>query len=153
MNFTAFIDGNHNGFVNLIYNEPLLLCRNARFRVNNYNEGKFNLTLTKTISRNSPTKMVIWNSIIFNKFPFLTEKISRFILCGITGRIFNKLFEDETLVFKLFPFSTDSLYNNVNIIADDSSGEKHKSNNGNIWLTCNCPDEKERYVDITLFDI
>jgi len=153
MNFTAFIDGNHNGFVNLIYNEPLLLCRNARFRVNNYNEGKFNLTLTKTISRNSPTKMVIWNSIIFNKFPFLTEKISRFILCGITGRIFNKLFEDETLVFKLFPFSTNSLYNNVNIIADDSSGEKHKSNNGNIWLTCNCPDEKERYVDITLFDI
>ncbi|UCF50379.1 MAG: metallophosphoesterase [Thermoplasmatales archaeon] len=153
MNFTAFIDGNHNGFVNLIYHEPLLLSRNARFRVNHINDGIFNLSLTKTISRNSPVDMVVWNSKIFNIFPFVTEKISRLILSGITGRIFKSIFKDESLIFKMIPLSTDSLYNNINITADDNSGKKHIGSNGNIWLTCKCPDENERFVEITLFDI
>ena len=34
INFTAFIDGNKYGMVNIIYYEPLLVCRNARFIVN-----------------------------------------------------------------------------------------------------------------------
>lgn len=108
MNFTAFIDGNQYGMVNLIYREPLLLSRNARFRVNGFTGGVFNLSLKKTISRNSA-------------------------------------------VFKMFPFSTDSMYDHMDISADDGSGVKHTGDNGNLWLACNCPDSDERYVEVTLY--
>jgi len=108
MNFTAFIDGNRYGMVNLIYREPLLLSRNARFRVNGFTDGIFNLSLTKAISRNSA-------------------------------------------VFKMFPFSTDSMYDHMDISADDGSGVKHTGDNGNLWLACNCPDSDERYVEVTLY--
>jgi hypothetical protein len=107
MNFTAFINGNKYGMVNMIYHEPILLSRNARFKVNSYSNGVFNLTLTKTISRNSK-------------------------------------------VFKMFPFSTDSMYKNLNIIADDGSGMKHCGRNGNLWLSCNSPDKNHRFVEVIL---
>jgi len=150
INFTAFIDGNRYGMVNLIYNEPLLLCRNARFRINSYDNFVFNISLTKTITRNSPINTIFWNSKLFKIFPNITELIARFIMSGITGRILTGLFKEKTAVFKMFPFSTDDLYDNINITSDDGSGVKHKSDNGNTWFTCNCPDGKERFVEVTL---
>jgi len=108
MNFTAFIDGNRYGMVNLIYREPLLMGRNARFRVNSFTGSVFNLSLTKTISRDS-------------------------------------------MQFKMFPFSTDFIYDNVGITADDGSGVRHISDNGNLWLSCNCPGSNERYVEVMLY--
>lgn len=150
INFTAFIEGNHYGMVNLIYREPLLLSRNARFRVNCYKENVFNLSLTKTISQVSAVDMVLWNSMIFNKFPIGTELISRFLMNGLAGRILSLILKRATIAFKMFPFSTDSMYDYINITADDGSGLKHISDNGNQWFTCNCPDSKERYVEITL---
>ena len=71
-------------------------------------------------------------------------------MSGIKGRIIEKLFNDVSAEFKMFPFSTDSLYNTLDITSDDGSGVKHISKNGNIWLTCNCPDEQGRYVEVTL---
>lgn len=152
MNFTAFIDGNRYGMINLIYREPLLLSRNARFRVNDYFDGVFNLSLTKKISRNSAVEMVLWNSAVFNRFPLITELIARFLMVGFTGRIINFIFKEATADFKMFPFSTDSaIYDKINIEADDGSGVKHISSNGNLWLSCNCPINIERYVEVTLY--
>ena len=150
INFTAFIDGNRYGMVNLIYNEPLLLSRNARFRINSFKDNVFNISLTKTITRNSPAKMIIWNSKVFNLFPRIIELLARFLVCGFTGRIFNRIFEDTTAVFKMFPFSTRKMYENISITSDDGSGKRHISNNGNIWFTCNCPDNTKCYIDIKL---
>ena len=151
MNFTAFIDGNRYAMINIIYREPLLLSRNARFRVNNYSDGIFNLSLTKTISRNSAVKMIFWNSAVFKMFPFSTELIVRFLMNGFTGRILDLIFSRTTAVFKMFPFSTDSMYDHVDITADDGSGVKHTSDNGNLWLSCNCPDNDERHVEVMLY--
>ncbi|MFE3845958.1 DUF2341 domain-containing protein, partial [Thermoplasmatota archaeon] len=61
MNFTALIDGNNYGMVRLIYHEPILLSRNARFRVNDITDV-YNITLTKKISRYSPS--------VFKMLPF-----------------------------------------------------------------------------------
>jgi hypothetical protein len=108
MNFTASIGGNKFGLVNLIYHEPVLLCRNARFRVNSFNEYVYNLSLTKTISKTS-------------KF------------------------------FEIYPFSTDSIYNYLNIKSDDNSGVRHVSKNGNIWLTCNLPTSNECNIEVSLY--
>jgi hypothetical protein len=148
MNFTAYIDGNHYGMVNLIYREPLLLGRNARFRVNSFSDGVFNLSLTKTITRNSPVKMVLWNSRVFERYPLLTEFFARFWMRGLLGKIFNWIFSKELPEFKMLPFSTNSIYDQINISADDCSGMKHISENGNLWFTCNCPENKNRYVEI-----
>lgn len=60
MNLTANIDGNNYGMARIIYHEPILLSRNARFRVNNITDV-YNITLTERISRNSTT---------FKMFPF-----------------------------------------------------------------------------------
>lgn len=151
MNFTAFIDGNRYGMVNLVYREPLLLSRNARFRVDNYSNGVFNLSLTKTISRNSPANMMIWNSEFFQKFPIITELIVRFMMKSFVGQIFNKIIlDDYPVTFKMFPFSTDSIYEQVAIIADDGSGMKHISDNGNLWFSCNSPQSGEGFVEVTL---
>jgi len=150
MNFTAFIDGNSYGMVNLIFYEPLLLCRNARFRINSYDENIFNLSLTKTISRNSPMNEIFWNLKLFQMFPKITELIARFVMCGLTGKLIDELFKEKTAEFKIFPFSTDYIYDNINITSDDGSGIKHKSGNGNIWLSCNCPGNSERFVEIIL---
>jgi predicted phosphodiesterase len=154
MNFTAFIDGNRYGMVNLVYREPLLMGMNARFRVNSYTNGVFNLSLTKTISRASAAKSIIWDSAVFLKFPRITELITRFLIKGFTGRIlyliFNKMISRNCETFKMFPFSTNSMYEQVDITADDGSGMKHISNNGNLWFTCNCPNIRERYVEVIL---
>jgi len=150
INFTAFIDGNRYGMVNLIYNEPLLLSRNARFRVNNYSHGIFNLSLTKTITRNSPVERFFWNLKIFKKYPLLTELFTRFLLSGFTGRIMKSLLAQKTAVFKMFPFSTKTIYKNIDINAMDNSGIKNISNNENIWLSCNCPKSKNLFVEVTL---
>ena len=150
MNFTAYIGGNHYGMVNLIYHEPILLGRNARFRVNSYNDTVFNLSLTKTITRNSPIEMVLWNSRVFERYSFLTEFFARFWMRGLLGKIFYWMFSNELPKFKVFPYSTDSIYDQINITADDNSGVRHTSSNGNIWLTCNCPDINERYVEVAI---
>jgi len=150
MNFTAFIDGNRYGMVNLIYKEPLLLGRNARFRVNSYSDTSFNISLTKTITRNSPIKMTLWDSNIFKKYPILTELCSRVLFYGLNGKIIDFVFAKKTSIFKMFPFSTDNMYDNIEIISDDGSGQKITSKNGNIWLSCNCPKNVERHVEIIL---
>jgi hypothetical protein len=154
MNFTACIDGNRYGMVNLVYREPLLMSMNARFRVNSFTDGVFNLSLTKTISRNSAVNSIIWNSAVFQKFPRISELIARFLIKGFTGDIFyfifNKLIPGNYATFKMFPFSTDSMYNQVDLKADDGSGVKHTSNNGNLWFSCNCPNSDERFIEVTL---
>jgi len=154
MNFTAFIDGNRYGMVNLVYYEPLLMGMNARFRINSYVDGIFNLSLTKTISRNSAVNDIIWNSTVFQKFPFITELIYRFLIKGFTGRILNLIFNKTisliSTTFKLLPFSTDPMYQEVQIKSDDSSEIKHISNNGNLWFTCNCPNIVYHYVEVKL---
>jgi hypothetical protein len=148
INFTSHISGNCYGMANLIFHEPLLLCRNARFKVNSVNDNVFNLSLTKTITRNSPINMVIWNSRFHDKFPFLTELFSRFLINGFSGRILNKIFENEISQFKMLPFSSDSIYDDINISANDGSNKKHISSNGNIWLTCDNPKNKECLIEV-----
>ena len=61
INFTASIGGNHYGIARLIFSGPLLMSRNARFRVNNLAGNTYNITLTKTVSGYSST---------FKVFPF-----------------------------------------------------------------------------------
>jgi len=151
MNFTAFIQGNRYGMVNLVYREPLLMGMNARFRVISYTDGVFNLSLTKTITRVSAVTMMIWNSTVFQKLPHITELIVRFLMKGFAGRILFLILDKMIPVtFKMFPFSTDSMYTQVDITADDGSGMKHSSHNGNLWLSCNCPTIGERHVKVTL---
>jgi len=154
MNFTAFIDGNRYGMVNLVYYEPLLMGMNARFRINSYIDGIFNLSLTKTISRNSAVNNLIWNSVVFQKFPYITEVITRFLIKGLTGGIlnliFNKTISRISNTFKIFPYSTNPMYKQVEIKADDGSEIKHISKNGNLWFTCNCPNIGNRYVEVKL---
>ena len=154
INFTAFIDGNRYGMVNLVYYEPLLMGMNARFRVNSYVDGIFNLSLTKTISRSLAVNDLIWNSEIFKKFPNITDLISRVLIKGLTDGIlhliFNKTISRISNTFKLFPFSTNSIYEQVDIKADDGSEKKHISKNGNLWFTCDCPNIESRFVEIKL---
>jgi hypothetical protein len=154
MNFTAFIDGNRYGMVNLVYREPLLMGMNARFRVNSYIDGTFNLSLTQTVSHASVLSTMIWDSKIFQKFPFITELSVRFLMKGLAGRllmvILNRMISERYLPFKMFPFSTNPLYEEVSIVADDGSGMTHRSRNGNLWFSCNCPGETERFVKVLL---
>jgi hypothetical protein len=143
MNFTAFIAGNRYGMVNLVYHEPLLLGMNARFHINNKNKNVYNLSLTKIISRISPEKMMIWDSVLFQKFPRATEIFVRLLMNGVTGRflqvILNRVNPGIPMTFKMFPFSTDPMYEKVNFTADDGSGMRHQSVKGNLWFSCNCP--------------
>jgi hypothetical protein len=151
INFTAFIKGNRYGMINLIYHEPILLSRNAKIRANNFSNHTFNLSLTKTISRNSAAEMIIWKSNMFKKYPYITEIIARFLMTGISGYLYKKIYSDATTDFKLIPFSTDDMYDNITIKSDDRSGMKHEGKNGNLWLTCNCPNpNNERSVYVTL---
>jgi hypothetical protein len=152
INFTAFIQGNRYGMVNLIYREPLLMGMNARFRVNSYTDGVFNLSLTKTITRNSPVKNIIWSSAIFHKLPRITELTTRLLMKGVIGRILYLLLNKPGIsaTFNMYPFSTDPMYKQMDIIADGGSGMKHTSRNGNLWISCNCPNTGERYVNVIL---
>ena len=153
MNFTAFIAGNRYGMVNLIYHEPLLMGMNARFRVNSQNENVYNLSLTQTISRNAAERMMIWYSMLFQRYPHITELFVRLLMHGATGRvlslILHSVYPEISLMFKMFPFSTDPLYEQVGFVADDASEMRHQSMNGNLWFSCNCPNGKERYLEIT----
>jgi len=154
MNFTACIGGNRYGMVNLVYREPLLMGMNARFRVNTYTDGVFNVSLTKTISRNSAIKSLIWNSALFQKYPRLTELLVRFLMRGCIGRllefIMSTIHPDISPTFTMYPFSTNSIYEHVNFTADDGSGMKHVSTKGNLWFTCHCPNNGERSIEVTL---
>ncbi len=154
MNFTAFIDGNQYGMVNLIYHEPVLLGMNARFRINSKEDNVYNLSLTKTISRNSAVKMMIWDSILFQRFPHVTELLVRLLMNGAAGRVLTSILEtfDPGIspTFKLFPFSTDTMYEQVNFSAIDGSGMRHQSRNGNLWFTCNSPSAGEKFVTVTI---
>ena len=94
--------------------------------------------------------MVFYNLKIFEKLPRLSEFIFRFVLNGFSGKIINNILKNVTSEFKMFPFSTDNIYDNVIISSSDDSGEKHMSENGNIWFTCNCPKNKENYVEVAL---
>jgi hypothetical protein len=62
--FTAAIKGNHYGMARLIYHAPLLMGRNARFRVNSVKGNTYDLTLTAGLSGYSKT---------FHMFPFSTK--------------------------------------------------------------------------------
>jgi hypothetical protein len=62
--FTASIKGNHYGMANLIYHAPLLMGRNARYKVNSVKGNTYDVTLTAKLSGYSN---------IFNMFPFSTK--------------------------------------------------------------------------------
>jgi hypothetical protein len=98
--------------------------------------------------------MMIWDSALFQKFPHGTELLVRLLMNGAIGRvlylILNTLNPGISTTFKMFPFSTDPLYQQVNITTDDGSGMKHISNNGNLWFTCSCSNIKERSIMVTL---
>lgn len=152
MNFTAFIQGNRYGMVNLVYHEPLLMGMNARFRINSCNDGVYNLSLTKTLSRTSAIDMALWNSKLFQHFPHVTELWFRFLRKGVIGGILylivRKMFPEISTTFKMIPFSTNPMYEEVEIIAGDGSAVKHVSNNGNLWFTCHCPSDGNRFVEV-----
>ena len=97
--------------------------------------------------------MAIWNSDIFQKNPIITEIIFRFMMKSKLGKkIIDKIISDSSYnsIFKMFPFSTDPIYENIDIIAQDNSGKKHLTNNGNIWLSCNSPKNEYLFVEIIL---
>lgn len=154
INFTARITGNHYGMANLMYHEPVIMGMNARFRIDNQQDNVYNLSLTKTITQTAAVEMALWNSKIFQRHPRIIELCYRFLMKGVTGYvvelILNKIISTLPATFSLFPFSTSPLYEEIGIRADDGSGVKHKSSNGNIWLTCNCPIGENRAVEVTL---
>jgi hypothetical protein len=150
MNFTAFIQGNHYGMVNLVYHEPLLMGMNARFRVDSYHDGVCNLSLTKTITRTSPLAMKLWNSTFFKTYPVLTDLLVRLLRNTAVNTLLMTLLNWLLpSTFKLYPFSTDPMYAQVTITADDGSGTTHATRNGNLWFSCNSPILVERQVHVT----
>jgi hypothetical protein len=62
--FDPSIKGNHYGMANLIYHAPLLMGRNARYKVNSVKENAFDITLAARLSGYSST---------FEMFPFSTK--------------------------------------------------------------------------------
>jgi hypothetical protein len=64
INFTASIGGNHYGMARLIYHAPLLMGRNARYKMNSVNGNTYDITLTTKLSAYSNT---------FKMFPFSTK--------------------------------------------------------------------------------
>ncbi|MBN1859991.1 MAG: metallophosphoesterase [Candidatus Thermoplasmatota archaeon] len=154
MNFTACINGNRYGMVNLMYHEPILMGMNARFRINSKTDTIYNLSLTKTLTRTSSIDMVLWHSKMFQRFPYFIELFYRFLMKGVTGYILKvvleKLIPDLPATFSMVPFSTKPLYAEVNVTAVDGSGAKHESMNGNIWWTSNCPSTESRFVKVTV---
>ncbi len=152
MNFTASIQGNRYGIATLVYHEPLLLGMNARFRINNGMDGVYNLSLTKTISRNSAEKMILWDSALFQKHPQITELVLRFLMIGVPDSVFSWILHKEhpeiNTTFKMFPFSTNPVYQQMNFTTQDGSGKTHYTNNGNLWFSCNGPNIEDRNLTI-----
>ncbi len=62
--FKPSISGNHYGIANVIYHGPVLMSRNARYKVNGVNGNTFDITLAAKISGFSNT---------FEMFPFSTK--------------------------------------------------------------------------------
>jgi hypothetical protein len=62
ISFSGSIGGNHYGMARLIYHGPILMGRNARFRVNSASGGLFDVTLTDKVSD--------WPESVFKLFPF-----------------------------------------------------------------------------------
>jgi hypothetical protein len=62
ISFSGSIGGNHYGMARLIYHGPILMGRNARFRVNSASGGVFDVTLTDKVSG--------WPGSVFKIFPF-----------------------------------------------------------------------------------
>jgi hypothetical protein len=62
ISFSGSIGGNHYGMARLIYHGPILMGRNARFRVNSASGGLFDVTLTDKVSA--------WPESVFKLFPF-----------------------------------------------------------------------------------
>ena len=62
--FTASIGGNHYGMARLIYHAPLLMARNARYKVHRVDGNTYDITLTTKLSGYSNT---------FKMFPFSTK--------------------------------------------------------------------------------
>jgi hypothetical protein len=62
--FAASIKGNHYGLARLIYHAPLLMGRNARYKVNGVTGNSYDLTLTAGLSGSSHA---------FEMFPFSTK--------------------------------------------------------------------------------
>jgi hypothetical protein len=60
----ASIKGNHYGMANLIYRGPVLMGRNARYKVNSIDKNTFDITLT--------TKLSGFENV-FKMFPFSTK--------------------------------------------------------------------------------
>jgi hypothetical protein len=52
--------------------------------------------------------------------------------------------------FKIIPYSNDISYKFLNIKAEDNSGIRHISKNGNVWLTCNCPKNEGSNIVVSL---
>jgi hypothetical protein len=151
MNFTACIQGNRYGMVNMVYREPLLMGMDARFRVDSYHDGMFNLSLTKTITRTSPLAMMLWNSSFFKTYPLLTDLLVRLLKNTAVNTLLVTLLNWLTpSTFKLYPFSTDPMYAQVTMTADDGSAGTHADTNGNLWFSCNGPLLGERQVQVTL---
>ncbi len=151
MTFTSRINGNRNGMAVLVFEEPILMGLNARFRVTT-TDGGYELTLTKTLTRTSPLLMRIWESPVFQKMPRATELLVRVMLAAGMDTLLKTLFirndSDLCSTFELLPFSTDPLYSGVNVTAMDGSGIRHQSLNGNLWWSCNGPDLGETIVRV-----
>jgi hypothetical protein len=62
--FKPSINGNHYGIARVIYHGPILMSRNARYRVNGVDGNTFDITLTDKLSGFSNT---------FEMFPFSTK--------------------------------------------------------------------------------
>jgi hypothetical protein len=62
--FQPSIHGNHYGIARLIYQGPILMSRNARYKVNSVEGNTFDITLTDRLSGISD---------IFEMFPFSTK--------------------------------------------------------------------------------
>lgn len=151
INYTARINGNHYGMAQILYKEPLLLCRNARFRINSYSQGILNLSLTKTITRTPSTPQQ--DPLTPNSLNLLVQNIfsNKIIIGSILFMVLILLIhfwksshQPYTSLFKLIPYTTNVLYHQINISADDHSAIKQTSPNGNIWFTTTLPKNTER---------
>ena len=60
--FTASIKGNHYGMARLIYHAPLLMGRNARYKVNSVKGNTYDITLTAKLSGLFQTRSICFRS-------------------------------------------------------------------------------------------
>jgi hypothetical protein len=149
INLTAHIKGNHNGMINILYTEPILLTRNAQFTITNHTQTSLNLTLTKTLTR-TPTsqspKQLITEYLHSIKNNSNTKPIYQF-LCFL-NHLKTTIQHPYTAYFKILTYTTSKIYNNITITSDDQSIIKHISPNGNIWFTSSLPTTDQPIITI-----